>query len=153
MDFFSKLGDSIVNVTQEVGEKAKGMTDIAKLQYEMRTKEDFMNKQYQEIGKMFYDANKENVPEEYNSLFEEIEAAQKRVAEIKEQIAYTKGGKACPKCGAVVSGGAAFCSTCGAKMDEDIFEEEEVDTDEKTEDASEETVETVSGEVVEEEEE
>ena len=95
----------------------------------------------------------ENVPEEYNSLFEEIEAAQKRVAEIKEQIAYTKGGKACPKCGAVVSGGAAFCSTCGAKMDEDIFEEEEVDTDEKTEDASEETVETVSGEVVEEEEE
>ena len=152
MDFFSKLGDSIVNATQEVGEKAKGMTDIAKLQYEMRTKEDFMNKQYQEIGKMFYDANKENVPEEYNSLFEEIEAAQKRVAEIKEQIAYTKGGKACP-CGAVVSGSAAFCSTCGAKMDEDIFEEEEVDTDEKTEDASEETVETVSGEVVEEEEE
>lgn len=152
MDFFSKLGDSIVNATQEVGEKAKGMTDIAKLQYEMRTKEDFMNKQYQEIGKMFYDANKENVPEEYNSLFEEIEAAQKRVAEIKEQIAYTKGGKACPKCGAVVSGGAAFCSTCGAKMDEDIFEEE-VDTDEKTEDTSEETVETVSGEVVEEEEE
>ena len=63
MDFFSKLGDSIVNATQEVGEKAKGMTDIAKLQYEMRTKEDFMNKQYQEIGKMFYDANKENVPE------------------------------------------------------------------------------------------
>ena len=53
MDFFSKLGDSIVNATQEVGEKAKGMTDIAKLQYEMRTKEDFMNKQYQEIGKMF----------------------------------------------------------------------------------------------------
>lgn len=152
MDFFSKLGDSIVNATQEVGEKAKGMTDIAKLQYEMRTKEDFMNKQYQEIGKMFYDANKENVPEEYNSLFEEIEAAQKRVAEIKEQIAYTKGGKACPKCGAVVSGSAAFCSTCGAKMDEDIFEEE-VDTDEKTEDASEKTVETVSGEVVEEEEE
>ena len=42
MDFFSKLGDSIVNATQEVGEKAKGMTDIAKLQYEMRTKEDFM---------------------------------------------------------------------------------------------------------------
>ena len=39
MDFFSKLGDSIVNATQEVGEKAKGMTDIAKLQYEMRTKE------------------------------------------------------------------------------------------------------------------
>lgn len=39
--FFSKLGDSIVSATQEVGEKAKGMTDVAKLQYEMRSKEDF----------------------------------------------------------------------------------------------------------------
>ena len=43
MDFFSKLGDSIVSATQEVGEKAKGMTDVAKLQYEMRSKEDFLN--------------------------------------------------------------------------------------------------------------
>ena len=113
MDFFSKLGDSIVSATQEVGEKAKGMTDVAKLQYEMRSKEDFLNKQYQE--------NKDAAPEAYTSLFEEVVAAQKRIEEIKEQIAYTKGGKACPKCGAVVSGSAAFCSKCGAKMDEDIF--------------------------------
>ena len=28
MDFFSKLGDSIVSATQEVGEKAKGMTEV-----------------------------------------------------------------------------------------------------------------------------
>ena len=146
MDFFSKLGDSIVSATQEVGEKAKGMTDVAKLQYEMRSKEDFLNKQYQE--------NKDAAPEAYTSLFEEVVAAQKRIEEIKEQIAYTKGGKACPKCGAVVSGSAAFCSKCGAKMDEDIFEDEdEVVTEEKTDEAAEETVETVSGEVVEEDEE
>ena len=150
MDFFSKLGDSIVSATQEVGEKAKGMTDVAKLQYEMRSKEDFLNKQYQEIGKIFYQENKDAAPEAYTSLFEEVVAAQKRIEEIKEQIAYTKG----PKCGAVVSGSAAFCSKCGAKMDEDIFEDEdEVVTEEKTDEAAEETVETVSGEVVEEDEE
>lgn len=140
MDFFSKLGDSIVSATQEVGEKAKGMTDVAKLQYEMRSKEDFLNKQYQEIGKIFYQENKDAAPEAYTSLFEEVVAAQKRIEEIKEQIAYTKGGKACPK--------------CGAKMDEDIFEDEdEVVTEEKTDEVAEETVETVSGEVVEEDEE
>lgn len=154
MDFFSKLGDSIVSATQEVGEKAKGITDVAKLQYEMRSKEDFLNKQYQEIGKIFYQENKDAAPEAYTSLFEEVVAAQKRIEEIKEQIAYTKGGKACPKCGAVVSGSAAFCSKCGAKMDEDIFEDEdEVVTEEKTDEVTEETVETVSGEVVEEDEE
>ena len=86
MDFFSKLGDSIVSATQEVGEKAKGMTDVAKLQYEMRSKEDFLNKQYQEIGKIFYQENKDAAPEAYTSLFEEVVAAQKRIEEIKEQM-------------------------------------------------------------------
>ena len=46
MDFFNKLGDSIVSVTQEAVKKGKGMTDIAKLQHEVRTKEDFCKKQY-----------------------------------------------------------------------------------------------------------
>ena len=86
MDFFSKLGDSIVSATQEVGEKAKGMTDVAKLQYEMRSKEDFLNKQYQEIGKIFYQENKDAAPEAYTSLFVEVVAAQKRIEEIKEQM-------------------------------------------------------------------
>ena len=81
MDFFSKLGDSIVSATQEVGEKAKGMTDVAKLQYEMRSKEDFLNKQYQEIGKIFYQENKDAAPEAYTSLFEEVVAAQKQGAD------------------------------------------------------------------------
>ena len=123
MDFFNKIGDSIVNATQEVGEKAKGMTDIAKLQYEMKSKEDFLNKQYQEIGKMFYEANKSEAPEEYAQVFEEVEAVAVKISELQEEIASLKGGKACPKCGAIVSSAASFCSECGTKLN-DIFEED-----------------------------
>lgn len=151
MEFFNKLGDTIVNATQEVGEKAKGMTDVAKLQYEMKTKEDFINKQYQEIGKLYYQNNRVSASEEYKELFDEVDAAQTRISEIKDKIAFMKGGKTCPKCGVIVESKAAFCSSCGAKMEEDIFEEEDEVTTE-TENATEE-VETVTGEVVEEVEE
>ena len=125
MDFFNKLGDSIVSVTQEAVEKGKGMTDIAKLQYEMKTKEDFCKKQYEEVGRKFYEENKDVIPESYVDLFEEIEAANHKIAEIKEQIANIKGGSSCPKCGAIVAASASFCSECGTKLG-DMFEEEEV---------------------------
>lgn len=145
MGFFDKLGDSIVNATQEVGKQAKGMTDVAKLQYEARSKEDFLNKQYQEIGKKFYEENKDNVPEDYAVLFEEVDGALKRIAEIKEQVAYNKGGKACPNCGAVVTAGSSFCASCGAKV-EDLFEEEEVVSAEETAEATPVEAETVEEE-------
>ncbi len=124
MDFFNRIGDTIASATQEVSEKAKDLTGVAKLQYEMRTKEDFLDKKYLEIGKMFYDANKDVFPEEYTELFDEVEATKARIEQLKEEIAEKKGSKTCPKCGAIIGNTAAFCSECGAKIG-DIFEEEE----------------------------
>ena len=44
MDFFDKLGDTLMTATKEVGQKAKGMSDLAKLQYELKSKEDDLKK-------------------------------------------------------------------------------------------------------------
>ena len=72
---------------------------------------------------MFYEANKSEAPEEYAQVFEEVEAAAVKISELQEEIASLKGGKACPKCGAIVSSAASFCSECGTKLN-DIFEED-----------------------------
>ena len=45
MDFFDKLGDTLMTATKEVGQKAKGMSDLAKLQYELKCKEDDLKKE------------------------------------------------------------------------------------------------------------
>lgn len=124
MDFFNKLGDTIVNATQEAVEKGKDMTDIAKLQYEIRSKEEFCKKKFEEVGRKYFEEAKDVIPENYVDLFEEIEAANRRIAELKDQIADKKGGIACPKCGEVAAAGASFCSACGAKLN-DMFEEED----------------------------
>lgn len=118
MDFFNKIGDSIVNAAQEVSGKAKDMTDIAKLQSECKAKEETLEKQYLAIGKKFYQENKDVIPEGYTSLFNDVEATTARVNAIKDEIANLKGEKKCPNCGATVAADAIFCAGCGAKMAE-----------------------------------
>ena len=122
MDLFDKLSDTIVSAGKEVSQKAKGMTDVAKLQYEIKTKEDFVNTKYRELGEQYYMAHKDDEDLE-NEAFEEIEIALQRIQDIKEEIMDLKGAKACPKCGAKVAENASFCSVCGAKVN-DMFEEE-----------------------------
>lgn len=117
MDIFDKINDTIISASKEVGQKAKDVSDIVKLQYELREKESALSEKYEELGKAYYEERKDE--EEMAEIRDLISG----VAELKEQIMDLKGAKACPSCGAKVSDNAAFCSACGAKLN-DMFEEE-----------------------------
>ena len=53
MEFFEKLGDTIVNVGKDVTQKAKDVSGIAKLKLDIKSKEDFIKEQYIELGKIY----------------------------------------------------------------------------------------------------
>ena len=55
MELFDKLGDTIVSVSKDATQKAKDLSDLARLRMEMRAKKDYINKLYQEIGKLYYE--------------------------------------------------------------------------------------------------
>lgn len=122
MDVFSKISEKVVSAGKSVGEKAKEVSDVAKLQYEIKGKEDFIDARYKEIGKKYYEEH----PEEE---FEDIVAALDSVKDLRKQIADIKGSATCPKCGASVPQGSEFCNQCGASM-EDMFEEDEQEDNE-----------------------
>ncbi|MCR5144395.1 MAG: zinc ribbon domain-containing protein [Lachnospiraceae bacterium] len=124
MDFFNKLGDTISSAASEIGEKTKGVTDTAKLQYEMKTKEDLKKEKFLEIGRKYYEANKDSAPEDMADLFDEIKEADERIEAIKNEISDIKGECVCPNCGARLAADSAFCSECGTKLN-DIYEEEQ----------------------------
>lgn len=123
MDFFDKLGDTLMTATKEVGQKAKGMSDLAKLQYELKCKEDDLKKEFERLGRKYYQQNKDVVPEEDLDCFEDIEILMNRINDLNEEILEKKGVRACPHCGAKVAENAAYCSNCGAKLN-DMFEED-----------------------------
>ena len=59
MEFFDKLSETIVSAGKDVGQKAKDVSEIAKLKMDIRSKEDFVEKQYAEIGKAYYEKHKD----------------------------------------------------------------------------------------------
>lgn len=122
MDFFTKLGETISEAGKDVSKKAKDMTGIAKLNMDMKAKEDYINKQYAAIGKQYYELHKDDE----EPLFEEmslIREAEEEILRMEQELADLKGLKKCPSCGAAMEQEAQFCSKCGAKY-ESVYEED-----------------------------
>ena len=51
MEFFDKLSETIESAGKDVGQKAKDVSGIAKLKMDIRSKEDFVEKQYANLEK------------------------------------------------------------------------------------------------------
>lgn len=117
MDFFSKLGDTLSATGKDVSRKAKDLTGLTKLNMDVRSKEEYVLRQYTEIGKQYYDQHKEDAEPQFAEMtlikeaLEEIEALKKEIAELK-------GLKKCQSCGAALNMEDAFCNKCGAKYEE-----------------------------------
>ena len=56
---FEDMKNKIVSAGKEVGDKAKEASSTAKIRLDIRSKEDFLQKQYAELGKLYYEAHKE----------------------------------------------------------------------------------------------
>ena len=118
MGILDNLSDSITSTTRDLGKLAHNASDMTKLQYDKKVKEGELIKLFEKLGKKYYEDHKDEDDEE----IKEVTAVILRINEISEDIMQLKGGRPCPKCGALVKDGSKFCSSCGEKID-DIFEE------------------------------
>ena len=53
-NFFDKIQDTVIMAGHEFGQAAKDLTEKAKLQYEIKTRESYLNDLYKELGKKYY---------------------------------------------------------------------------------------------------
>lgn len=136
MDILSKLGETLSATGKEVSQKAKDLTGLAKLNMDIRAKEEYVLRHYTEIGRQYYEMHKDDV----DPFFEEMKLitdAKREIERLKAQIGELKGQKTCPSCGNVMDIENAFCAKCGEKYDSVVEE----DLKEETTDADKETVE------------
>ena len=88
---FEHLKQTVVSAGKEVADKAKETSSIAKLKLDIRTKEDFLTKQYAELGKAFYQAHKnEDVAEK--AFFPTIAEAEEEVNRLNDELMDLQGG-------------------------------------------------------------
>ena len=112
---FGQLKQTIVSAGKEVGDKAKEVSSVAKIKLDIRTKEDFITKQYAELGKAYYEAHKnEDVPEK--SFFVTIQEAEKEIEKLQDELMDLQGAVLCPKCGCKQLESSESCNKCGTNL-------------------------------------
>ena len=55
MALFDKLGETLVNASRDVSQKAKDLSGTAKLTLDIRSKEDQVQKLYAEVGRQYFE--------------------------------------------------------------------------------------------------
>ncbi len=125
MELFDKLGDTIISVSKDATQRAKDLSELARLRMEIRAKQDYLNKLYLEIGKIYYDAHKDDEEKEFKEQMLLIKDALEVLDELKQQLGQIKGTVKCTACGQDMPIEADFCSKCGTKLVKPKKEEEE----------------------------
>lgn len=124
MDILGKIGETITETSKDVSQKVTDLTEITKLRMDIRNKEDFVRRQYAEIGKQYYEMHKDDA----EPLFEEVALITEtllKIEELRSGIAERKGKKLCPVCSAPNDADALYCNKCGNKCEFVYADDEE----------------------------
>ena len=146
-DFFEDLGKRISETAEAVTKKTEEVVETQKIRNQIRVMERSNQRDYEALGKMIYNRFKkgEEINLKYIELCEEIEQREEAIEVYLKEIAELKGKDICQQCKGELDAGMAYCPKCGAKVGEEIFEEEIV-----PEEAAEEIVEEAAEEILEE---
>ena len=118
------LEDVVINAKSAVnvvGKKAGKIVDISKLRISAAELNNEINKRYESLGRVVYDAAKtENSAEELTAecvaaiddLYEQLDA-------VNEQISAIRNRTICASCGEENPQGASYCCKCGTKLHPD----------------------------------
>lgn len=100
------------------GKKTGEFVELSKLKVSAAEVEKKIDSEYQELGKMVYNAAKEHTDctEYVEEKAAAIDLLFTKHSELMDQIEEMKKLKKCPKCGHTNKPDAKFCSECGAEL-------------------------------------
>lgn len=116
MAFFDKVKQSFEKTSQNVQQKTKDVTNVARLNAQISDAERKINDLYYKLGYEVYKAYREEPLEAGAVQIGEINYLHKVISDSKAQIAAINQENQCPKCGARISKDMLFCGGCGFKL-------------------------------------
>lgn len=147
MGTWDDLKGSLFAAGRDVSQKAKEVSEMARIKMDIRTKEDFIEKQFASLGRAYYEANKDEASAGDVEQFAVIKEAIDEIARMEQQLLDIQGVVLCPNCGKKSPIGTCFCSDCGTKLEEVVVDAEVVSEETVVEEP---TADEVAEEVVEE---
>jgi len=113
------IRDTLFNMTKSVAKTSGDLLKTTKLNMNLSSEESNLKSLYFEIGKKVHEIYQYggSLGNFFDEKYLEIEACERKIAELKEQISVIKGVKICSKCGKSVDRTAEFCQKCGIRVE------------------------------------
>ncbi|MCL2203212.1 MAG: zinc ribbon domain-containing protein [Defluviitaleaceae bacterium] len=115
----SDFRETLVNITKNAGKTTTDLFKTAKLNISLTNEQTTIKNLYTEIGKKVHEIYQYggSLGKYFDEKYLELEAAERKMAEIREQISIVKGVRECLKCGKSVERSAEFCPKCGIRLE------------------------------------
>lgn len=116
MDFINNMRDRLSQASQLTVQKAKDLSELAKLNSAISNAEKQINELYGKIGYKIYCTYYDSPLPEVSDLISQVTKLHQSIETCKMQIKAINSANSCPQCGAKISKDMAFCSGCGYKL-------------------------------------
>lgn len=142
---FDEIKRSASGVADRAVKKTGEVTSLVRLKVSLRSAEAKLKEVYEEIGRLFYTAERrgEDCTSDTAAYIMKADKLKADIAAINKQIAKLRNVRICETCGHEISQTVNFCPVCGAKQDT-LVEVEPEEAAETVEEAAEEAEETVT---------
>ena len=134
MTIFNNIKRGATDAANKAAKKTGEITNIAKLTMNIKTAEGKLDAVYQEIGRLFYTAERtgEDCTSEIASNIMKADKIKADIASYKAEIAVLRNVVICESCGNEIGAEFAFCSFCGTKVEKAAPAAEETVSEEET---------------------
>lgn len=116
MAFVDNMLGRFSQAGQNIGKKAKDLSEYARLSSVISEAEKEINALYSRIGNEIYIAYKDNPLPEVTDQITRITELMISIEQAKASQKMLTESETCPECGAAVKPGMKFCGTCGCRI-------------------------------------
>ncbi len=111
--------ENIGKAAQAAAKKSGELVEVTKLNVNIGSEEDKIQKLYVQIGKILYEKYVTTgiIDDEAREASEQIKVHEASIKNLRDKIADIKSVKSCINCGAEMEKAQIFCAKCGAKND------------------------------------
>ena len=126
MEFFENAVEKAKEAFDVVCKKTGDVVSVSKQKIDIASIETKLSKDYEKLGKLYYDMikNSETPDENITKLKNDIAKKIETVKTLKTEINNAKNKRICPVCGASIDKNSVYCNICGAKLEIEFSEED-----------------------------
>lgn len=122
MAFFDDLGKKLSQAGQTAVQKTREMTEISRLNGAIAEQERKLSDTYIEIGKLYVLMHEEDYDSKFSVMINLLKESEQKIKDFRQQIQNIKGVAHCEKCGAEIGNNVAFCSFCGTRQPQYLYD-------------------------------